>query len=478
MGYGGFHPYPRRFGGGRPRLRIVHDALNAADGTAIDSSNPDTVAWIENMAAARVITFDGYGINERLSLQWDPDRMTAFLPRWEKILGIGASPTATEKDRRAQVKKRLRRFIEATAFHSRLLSRLQQELGDVFVAIEYLDIANANIHAPTGYPFGNPIDGFPWYSTVAHILVLVQKPTGYTEAEFYAAVGKVVPATDGLIPAWSTIDWYRAPTGYPAVSVSGGPSRSGFYLDAEANLDNNVFGSYSPLDEAGCTGWFDPRDYDAGVRGSYLDKSGTGNHFEQTSISSPDNRPYIVDGAINGQRGLLIDGSASAATYLLSVAGKTLASFLAAAAGTMLFVYRVKSVACTEAPYVLPTPMFNDSNNRVSLGFRAGNSTLVAYNDDDGVVDVNDQVGTPTIHDEVHYATWRHSGGVLYVSVDGGPESSTPSGDTSDLTGTLALGPGNNTLVCYYGTQLLYNVSLSAAALTRLGAYLRSEWFL
>ena len=242
MPYGGHFPYPRRFGGGRPRLRIVHDALNAARGSALDASNSSTVAWVENMAHARAITFDGFGTNERLSLQWDPDRMTAFLPRWEKILGITPAPNAPEKTRRDEVRKRFRRFIEAASLHSRLTARLQQELGELFVAVEYLDIANAVVHAPdVNYPWGTVVNGYPWYSTVAHILVLLRKPIGYSEGDFYAGAAKVFPATDGLIPAWSTIRWYRAPLGYPAITVSGGPSQGGFYLDAPANLDNNCF---------------------------------------------------------------------------------------------------------------------------------------------------------------------------------------------------------------------------------------------
>jgi len=242
MSYGGYHPFPKRYGGGRPRLRIVHDALNAARGTALDASNSSTTAWVESMAHARAIAFDGFGTNDRLSMQWDPDRMTAFLSRWERILRIIPAPNSPEKTRRDQVRKRLRRFIEATAFHSRLFARLKQELGDPFVAVEYIDVANAVVHAPDPqYPWGTVVPGYPWYSTVAHIIVLLQKPAGYAEGEFYAAAAKVFPATDGLIPAWATINWYRAPEGYPAISVSGGPSQGGFYLDAEHNLDNSCF---------------------------------------------------------------------------------------------------------------------------------------------------------------------------------------------------------------------------------------------
>jgi hypothetical protein len=242
MGYGGYHPYPRRFGGGRPRLRLIHDALNAARGTALDASDPENLVWLENMAHARAVCFDGYGTNDRMALQWDPDRVTDFLPRWEKIFGIRPAPSATAHERRVELRKRWRRFLDASALHSRLYGRLQSELGDVFVAIEYIDVANALVYAPDAtYPWGAVLDGYPWYSTVAHILVLLQKPTGYSEGDFYDQAAKILPATDGLLPAWCTIDWYRAPASGVPVSVSGGPSMAGFFLDNDHNLDNSVF---------------------------------------------------------------------------------------------------------------------------------------------------------------------------------------------------------------------------------------------
>lgn len=242
MGYGGYHPYPRRFGGGRPRLRIIHESLAAGRGDALDASTRGTVAWVETMAHARAICFDGYGTNDRLALQWDPDRMTDMLPRWERILRIIVPPNATAADRRAVVRRRFRRFLEASAFHSRLHKRLTEELGDVFVAIEYISVDNAVIYAPDAtYPWGTINLDHPWYSTVAHILVLLRKPEGYSEGDFYEVAAKVTKATDGLLPSWATIDWYRAPAAGTPVSVTGGPSQAGFYLDDDHNLDNSVF---------------------------------------------------------------------------------------------------------------------------------------------------------------------------------------------------------------------------------------------
>lgn len=242
MGYGGHFPFPKRFGGGRPRLRLVHDALNAARGTALDASNSDTVVWVENMAHARAITFDGYGTNERLGNQWSPERLTDMLPRWETILGIRPPPGASTKERRDVVKQRMQRFLDATALHTRIQSALRAELGDVFVQLEYISYANAVINVPdASYPWGTPNAAAPWTSTTATLLVLCQKPVGYTEGDYYTAIAKAHPALDQIMPAWMKWHVYRGPQSYPAVNVSGGPSRGGFYFDDPGNMDNCVF---------------------------------------------------------------------------------------------------------------------------------------------------------------------------------------------------------------------------------------------
>lgn len=239
--FGGFAPYPRRFGGGKPRLQIVHESLNAQRGTALDASNPDTIVWLENHAIARALTFDGWGTNERLALQWDPRRTTDLLPRWEKIFAIAVPPRATEYERRTELVRRWRRFGDV-ANHAKLTAVLADRLGDFFVAVEYISPSKAVIHVPDGsYPWGTVVAGIPWYSTVAHVLVLLQKPPGATEADFYAAAALVGPALDPFLAAWDTFDWYRAPAAGAPITVPGGPSQAGFYLDNASNLDNAVF---------------------------------------------------------------------------------------------------------------------------------------------------------------------------------------------------------------------------------------------
>ena len=240
MGFGGFHPYPRRFAGGKPQIKVVHDSLNAQRGTAYDATNSETTVWLENHAIARAITFDGWGTNTRLANQRDPLRMTDMLPRWERIFKIVPSPSASDAARRLVVLRRFERFGK-TSNHARLTTALAEQLGDFFVAVEYIPLAVANVNVPDGtYPWGTPNALVPWSSTVAHVLVLLQKPTGASEGQFYEEAGKVKPLLDPIMPAWCTISWYRAPELGAPISIAGGPSMAGFYCDNAHNLDNNI----------------------------------------------------------------------------------------------------------------------------------------------------------------------------------------------------------------------------------------------
>lgn len=245
MSHGGYHPYPRRFGGGKhegkPLLKVVHESLNAQRGAAFNTDTASSIAAVETMAWARAIVFDGWELNARLGHQWDARRTTDMLPRWERIFSIRPNPSASEGGRRNELVLRWGRF-GGTSNHARLTTALEEALGSFLYAVEYISLANAVVHVPDGtYPWGTVVAGVPWYSTVAHIIVRLQKPAGATEAQFYEAAGKVATTLDPIISAFVTFDWYRAPDAGTPVNVSGGPSAGGFYLDDEHNLDNNVF---------------------------------------------------------------------------------------------------------------------------------------------------------------------------------------------------------------------------------------------
>lgn len=243
MGFGGYHPHPKRFGGnkyeGKPLLQIVHESLNAQRGAAFDTDSETSIAAVETMAWARAIVFDGWELNARLGHQWDARRTTDMLPRWERIFKIRPPQGATGKARRDELVLRWGRF-GGVSNHARLTTALSEALGDYFYAVEYIDLDHAAVYVPDGtYPWGSVVAGYPWGSTVARILVRLQRPTGATDSEFYGAAGKVVTTLDPIVSAFVTFDWYRAPTGGAPIT-EGGLTAAGFYLDQPANLDNHV----------------------------------------------------------------------------------------------------------------------------------------------------------------------------------------------------------------------------------------------
>jgi hypothetical protein len=237
--YGGMSPYPRRLGGGRTRVQDTLEALSADRGTAFDASTRETTVYIEDMALARAIAA-GWSTNQRLGSLWDARRMSEdILHRWEhNILNLHIHHviSITEVERRERVEALLANFGQAS-IHSTLYTQLSEELGDAFVAIEYIDYSSAYIQVPDGsYPWGVVGDS-PWSSTVAHILVRLQKPDGWTEGEFYEAAGKVSLILEPALPVWTTYSWYR-----PGLisTASGGLTAVGFYLDDPHNLNNEI----------------------------------------------------------------------------------------------------------------------------------------------------------------------------------------------------------------------------------------------
>ncbi len=242
MSFGGYHSYPRRFGGGKPRVQVIHESLNAQRGTALDTTISTNVCWIENLALARALDA-AWSVNARLGHQWDPNRTTDMLPRWERIMRLVVPNGTTDVERRQTLAAHWARF-GALVNIGRLSSKLSTLLGDVFVALEFIGYDNAVIHVPDGsYPWGDVVSGAPWYSTTMHMLVRTQVPTGYSEEDYLAAVGPVFPILDGVLPSWMTWTVYRpGPVNY---DVTDGPSAGGFYLDTPHNLGPNgaVFGS-------------------------------------------------------------------------------------------------------------------------------------------------------------------------------------------------------------------------------------------
>lgn len=232
-----FNPFPEKFGAAKGTdLESLLDTLKDSVGSAFNTEST-TVNWIYLNAIARVFN-DVFGQNKRLANQWDPDRMTDFLPRWEKILGISPLATDTLIERRAKVKVKLQTFGKSGTYQV-VTDLLNDVLGsDVFVDITHNDSNSANVWVAGGavipggatIPDGTPI-GIPWYSTVSYLPIKVIKPSYMDDETFYVTVNQIFLYLGSLLPAWVTYDWYRESETLGA----------GFILDDEWNLDNQAF---------------------------------------------------------------------------------------------------------------------------------------------------------------------------------------------------------------------------------------------
>lgn len=238
--FGGYSPFPRRFGGGKPRVQTIHNSLNAALGSGY-SVERSTKVWAENMAAARCLSV-GYGTNQRMAHAWDPDRMPLeVLKRWEKLLAILPDPEASVRVRRAAVKTILERAGRAT-ITTQIADEVKAAMGDLFVALEFIDLSIATVISPdNSYPFGVQDDSTPWSSTTAKILVLTDKPEAMPITEYLDKVAKAKINLESVLPSWVTYVIYHAPDGHSPYAVSGGASRAGIYCDTPNTLDFCVF---------------------------------------------------------------------------------------------------------------------------------------------------------------------------------------------------------------------------------------------
>jgi len=237
-GLGGFNPFPMQLGGAADTdLEAIQNAYADAMGTAI-ASERGTVAWVENHATARVL-WSLYGMAQRMANQWNPAKMTDFLPRWEKILGLSPTPGQSLHDRRDAVAAKFE-FIGAGTQVSTLNDYLVRTIGDIFVKLEFTDPMDATTYIPGGgFVPGGPtfLDGnligpemSPFASSVGHVAIVISKPQEMSTNEFYTKAASLYESANNLIGAWMRFDW-----------VNDGQNGPGFYLDEDANLDNQRF---------------------------------------------------------------------------------------------------------------------------------------------------------------------------------------------------------------------------------------------
>jgi len=227
---GNLNPSPEKFGASRGHIEeALLDGLLEAQGTGL-AVDVDSFAWVECNAEARTLAYLWH-LQTRMANQWDPDRMTDFLPRWERILGLRVLPGTAAVTRRAAVKAKLELYGQPGT-QQVVTDLLTVLLGDLFAGLVHTPSTSAVGQVPGGatVPGGPVLADGDWYSTIAHLAIETVQPTGIDDATFYAAVAGIAGFLDDLLPTWVTFDWF----------LDGGAG-AGFYLDTEKNLDNQRF---------------------------------------------------------------------------------------------------------------------------------------------------------------------------------------------------------------------------------------------
>lgn len=246
---GAFNSSPRKFGREQGHVEeLLLNALLEGDGSAM-ASDVDSYTWAEQLANAHCIA-GLYHLNQRMANQWDPLRMTEFIPRWERILNLYPLPTDSDADRRLRIGAKMALYAQPPT-QQVVTDLMTTLLGPVFVQIVntpssaatgFVGVTASNaaygyagggVTVPGGVslPDGTAL-GITWFSSVAYVCILTQRLPTSTDATYYPQVGSLVQFLDNLLPAWSTWAW-----------VEDGSTDGEFILDNPHNLDNERLGS-------------------------------------------------------------------------------------------------------------------------------------------------------------------------------------------------------------------------------------------
>lgn len=241
--YGRFTPGGERYGGGTPALETILESLNRARGTAYNV-DADGIVYAENEAIARMV-WCAWEAAQRFANQFVPEKMTDFLPRWERIFSIVSKPTDSDEARRDRIVDRFLR-IGAVPTQQWLEDQISELLGSVYAAYETISLANARQWVPNttpAWPAGPPpatrltYSAAPdpsWYSSTAFLLIQVTRPYGMSVGDFVDQVAQINPLLGDMLPAWVKWGWYIS-SGFTS------PAGVGFYLDDPLNLDFEAF---------------------------------------------------------------------------------------------------------------------------------------------------------------------------------------------------------------------------------------------
>jgi hypothetical protein len=203
----------------RADLQQIGNSLLAQRGNAI-TTQVGSVIWIEAQAHARAI-YNIWAVNQKLTYQFDPNKMSDFLGRWEAIMGLHALPTDNIQIRQQRIASRFRAINNMPDLQA-VTDLLMGTLGDTFLEVinvgaefSAADEAVGVIPALVSFPGGAPIVGGvtnvlngSWFSYIQQIYIEVTKPDSMSSNQFYNTINTIFPILGNYLPAYDTFEWF------------------------------------------------------------------------------------------------------------------------------------------------------------------------------------------------------------------------------------------------------------------------------
>lgn len=201
---------------------------------------------------------------------------------------------------------------------------------------------------------------------------------------------------------------------------------------------------------------------------TWADSSGLGNDVTQATVAK---KPTYKTNIQNSKPVVRFDGTDDKINGAVN-----LSTLFSVSAMTAFAVFKA-SVINTDAAngYENDCIWMHNTNANIGMVLRSTGPTVSAYNFDNGSDFAASNINTTNFF----AAMMRHQSGNIHSSINAGSETTTVSGNTSDLNAPVGVGANYNETAFMAGDIaeiIFYNTALSAADIARVYAYLNTKY--
>jgi hypothetical protein len=218
-------------------IETLLQSLNQELGTTYAAYFPEgtnTIVWVENYTVAKAAN-DLWESNQRLVNQFDPNRMSVFIPRWETILGLVPGPNDSLTDRKKKIADKFSLWSSPPTFQG-VSDHIKNIIGNIFVELEPGDVTQGSV------PGGAIVPGvttFPevdldgsalWFGLGNRLYVRVWQPRDHNDnilmptSVFQETVKQAHSFLDDYLPTYvdfKVIRYVSKPAGTVTVAAGG-----------------------------------------------------------------------------------------------------------------------------------------------------------------------------------------------------------------------------------------------------------------